>query len=107
MSADAWRDIDALIEERDPYCHGGVLLGLSAPVAQLAEGFDAARASTTCRGFTVGRTIFQDPARAWLAGEIDDRMLIDQVRGNFETLIDLWRGSPQRLNQDSRVTREQ
>ena len=91
MSADAWRDIDALIEERDPYCHGVVLLGLSAPVAQLAEGFEAARASTTCRGFTVGRTIFQDPARAWLAGEIDDRMLIDRVRGNFETLIDLWR----------------
>jgi 5-dehydro-2-deoxygluconokinase len=93
MGADAWRDIDALIDERDPYCRGVVLLGLNAPVAQLAEGFEAARSSTTCRGFTVGRTIFQEPGRAWLAGEIDDRMLIDQVRGNFETLIDLWRTS--------------
>jgi 5-dehydro-2-deoxygluconokinase len=90
-SAEQWQQIDALIQERDPYCRGVVLLGLNAPVEQLAEGFRNARASTTCRGFAVGRTIFHEPSRAWLAGEIDDGALIDRVRGTFETLIGAWR----------------
>ncbi|KER70017.1 5-dehydro-2-deoxygluconokinase [Burkholderia cepacia] len=97
MSANEWEVVDALIEARDPYCRGVVLLGLSAPVERLAEGFAAAAASRTCRGFTVGRTIFDEPSRAWFAGEIDDRTLIDRVRSNFDMLIRLWRQArPQR-----------
>jgi 5-dehydro-2-deoxygluconokinase len=88
-----WRDIDAMIERRDPYCRGVVLLGLNAPIERLADGFVEAGASRTCRGFTVGRTIFYEPSRAWLAGEIDDRTLVAQVRTNFEALIRLWRQS--------------
>ncbi|WP_028220451.1 bifunctional 5-dehydro-2-deoxygluconokinase/5-dehydro-2-deoxyphosphogluconate aldolase [Paraburkholderia oxyphila] len=91
MSAAAWQEVDALIEARDPYCRGVVLLGLNAPAEQLAAGFEAASASRTCRGFTVGRTIFHEPARAWLAGEIDDAALIGAVRSNFEYLIQVWR----------------
>ncbi|WP_321845149.1 bifunctional 5-dehydro-2-deoxygluconokinase/5-dehydro-2-deoxyphosphogluconate aldolase [Paraburkholderia bannensis] len=91
--AEEWRALDTLIEQRDPWCRGVVLLGLNAPVERLAEGFIAASASRTCRGFTVGRTIFYEPSRAWLAGEIDDRTLINQVRANFEALIGLWRRS--------------
>ncbi|MDR6496458.1 myo-inositol catabolism protein IolC [Paraburkholderia terricola] len=34
MSAAAWRDVEALFGERDPYCRGVVLLGLNAPVAR-------------------------------------------------------------------------
>jgi 5-dehydro-2-deoxygluconokinase len=80
-----------LIQERDPYCRGVVLLGLNAPAAALAEGFQQASQSQTCRGFAVGRTIFQEPSRAWLAGEIDDEALIAQVQGTFVELIDAWR----------------
>jgi 5-dehydro-2-deoxygluconokinase len=57
----------------------------------LAEGFQQASKSQTCRGFAVGRTIFQEPSRAWLAGEIDDEALIQQVQGTFVELIDAWR----------------
>ena len=94
MSADLWRATDALLAERDPHCRGVLLLGLSAPVKALAEGFRAARgagASTCCRGFAVGRTIFEEPGRAWLAGETDDAALVAGVRRNFEQLITLWR----------------
>ncbi len=52
MSAQQWQAIDALIAERDPACRGVVLLGLSAAVEQLSDGFKAAAASVTCRGFT-------------------------------------------------------
>ncbi|TDV04607.1 bifunctional 5-dehydro-2-deoxygluconokinase/5-dehydro-2-deoxyphosphogluconate aldolase [Paraburkholderia caballeronis] len=93
MDAAQWRAIDALIAERDPYCRGVVLLGLSAPVDQLADGFRAAAASRTCRGFTVGRTIFHEPGHAWLAGRIGDDELIARVRRTFETLIAAWRAA--------------
>ena len=88
-----WQQLDALIQARDPYCRGVLLLGLNAPAAALAEGFRQARNSTTCRGFAVGRTIFQEPGRAWLAGEIDDATLIEHVQRTFVQLIDAWQAA--------------
>ena len=91
QSAEEWQQLDELIQARDPYCRGVVLLGLNAPASALAEGFQQASQSQTCRGFAVGRTIFQAPSRAWLAGEIDDETLIRQVQSTFVELIDAWR----------------
>ena len=93
MPAAAWSAIDQLIAERDPYCRGVVMLGLNASVEAMADAFAAARASRSCRGFMVGRTIFHQPSQAWLAGQIDDATLVRQVRATFEQLIDLWRAS--------------
>jgi 5-dehydro-2-deoxygluconokinase len=90
QTAEVWRQLDELIRERDPYCRGVVLLGLNAPAEALAEGFRQASHSSSCRGFAVGRTIFQEPSRAWMAGEIDDATLISQVQGIFGFLIDAW-----------------
>jgi 5-dehydro-2-deoxygluconokinase len=90
MDAAQWPAIDALIGERDPYCRGVVLLGLNAGIDTLAKGFRDARGSATCRGFAVGRTIFQEPATKWLAGALDDAALVRVVRTNFEALIDAW-----------------
>lgn len=89
--AEVWEQLDALIQERDPYCRGVVLLGLNAPAPALAAGFKQASKSTTCRGFAVGRTIFNEPSRAWLEGEIDDAGLIARVQANFCFLIESWR----------------
>jgi len=91
MSPSQWQAVDALIAERDPYCRGILLLGLNASADALAAGFRDARASRTCKGFAVGRTIFQEPSRAWLAGTIDDAQLKRQVRTNYESLIALWK----------------
>ncbi|MFJ4145549.1 5-dehydro-2-deoxygluconokinase [Pseudomonas sp. NPDC089734] len=91
QSAEVWQQLDELIRERDPYCRGVVLLGLNAPVEKLAEGFAQARHSSTCKGFAVGRTIFREPSRAWMAGEIDDATLISQVQSTFIWLIESWR----------------
>lgn len=90
QTAEVWQQLDELIRERDPYCRGVVLLGLNAPAEALAEGFKQASRSSSCRGFAVGRTIFQEPSRAWMAGEIDDETLISQVQGIFGFLIDAW-----------------
>ncbi|MNH03014.1 5-dehydro-2-deoxygluconokinase [compost metagenome] len=90
QSSEQWQALDALIEKRDPYCRGVVLLGLNAPFAELADGFAQAAGSRTCKGFAVGRTIFQEPSQAWLERSIDDAELISQVRGRFTQLIDAW-----------------
>ena len=91
QTAEVWQQLDELILERDPYCRGVVLLGLNAPVETLANGFKQARHSSSCRGFAVGRTIFQEPSRAWMAGEIDDATLISRVQSTFVFLIESWR----------------
>ena len=91
MPAADWSALDALIEERDPYCRGVLLLGQAADIDVLAAGFAEARSSRTCRGFAVGRTIFHEPSREWLAGDIDDAALVRAVRARFEALIRAWR----------------
>jgi 5-dehydro-2-deoxygluconokinase len=91
MTAAEWRAIDALIAERDPYCRGVVLLGLNAPQGKLVTAFRESRESSTCRGFAIGRTIFHEPSRAWLANEIDDATLVARVGTNFQRLIAAWR----------------
>ncbi len=88
----AWAAIDAVIEKRDPLCRGVVLLGLEAPYDVLKEGFAAARTSKTVKGFAVGRTIFADASKAWLAGEMTDEQAIADMAGKFEALVDLWLG---------------
>ncbi|SFW42238.1 bifunctional 5-dehydro-2-deoxygluconokinase/5-dehydro-2-deoxyphosphogluconate aldolase [Luteibacter sp. UNCMF366Tsu5.1] len=94
-TSDAWGAIDALIQERDPHCRGVLLLGLNATAEVLGDGFANAASSETCRGFAVGRTIFAEPAREWLAGRIDDATLVARARASFEAMIALWRGSRQ------------
>jgi 5-dehydro-2-deoxygluconokinase len=64
----------------------------------LAESFKASCASTTCRGFMVGRTIFHEPSRRWLAAEIDDAQLISEARANFEELIVIWKKTREDFN---------
>ena len=103
MNAEQWHSIDELIAERDPFCRGVLLLGLSAPVERLAEGFKNASASKTCRGFAVGRTIFEKASLAWLEGQIDDEALIARTQEIFYNLITLWREA--RKNAPARSTK--
>ena len=91
MDEAQWAAIDALIAKRDPHCRGVLILGLGGSVDGLAAAFCAARGSATCRGFAVGRTIFEAASRRWLSGEIDDATLIRDVCAKFEVLIDAWR----------------
>jgi 5-dehydro-2-deoxygluconokinase len=90
MDAAQWAAVDALIAERDPYCRGVVVLGLNAGIDVLADAFRDARHSASCRGFAVGRTVFQEPSAKWLSGAIDDAALKRAIHTNFEALIDAW-----------------
>ena len=43
-----------------------------------------------CRGFTVGRTIFYEPAELWMQEKINDDELVDYVSKNYTDLIKAW-----------------
>jgi len=90
-SAEEWSSIGAAIDNYDPHCRGVILLGLNAPVGELSQGFDAAANQPWCKGFAVGRSIFQQPAEAWFSGEIDDEAAINLISKNYHKLINLWR----------------
>lgn len=85
-----WELLEQLIQARDPSCHGVVLLGLDAPLDELKREFNHSAGFDICRGFTVGRTLFGDPGRAWLANTIDDATFIQQVSDNYVELIQCW-----------------
>lgn len=91
LSHASWEAISALIEQHDPHCRGILLLGLDAPEEELKAGFAAAAKSPWVKGFAVGRTIFGQPSRQWLQGELDDAGLIEKVKNNYLTLIGYWR----------------
>ncbi|MBO9097885.1 MULTISPECIES: bifunctional 5-dehydro-2-deoxygluconokinase/5-dehydro-2-deoxyphosphogluconate aldolase [unclassified Rhizobium] len=86
----AWQNIEAVVTGNDPLCRGIVLLGLEAPAEELLKGFEATLAAPSVKGFAVGRTIFAEAARSWLAGEIDDEAAIADMAGRFRHLTEAW-----------------
>jgi len=91
-NAAAWTAIDHVIETRDPFCRGVLLLGLEAPQDVLEAGFAAARQSRMVKGFAVGRTIFAEAAKGWLAGSISDDEAVADMASRFGALVRIWEG---------------
>jgi 5-dehydro-2-deoxygluconokinase len=87
----AWKYIGDVIARNDPYCRGIVLLGLEAPEAELAKAFDAAAGQPAVKGFAIGRTIFNDVAKDWLAHRMKDDEAIAAMTERFGKLVDLWK----------------
>ncbi|NMD07437.1 MAG: DUF2090 domain-containing protein, partial [Phyllobacteriaceae bacterium] len=86
----AWDEIGKTIDRNDPLCRGIVLLGLEAPEEELAKGFKAVAAKRHVKGFAVGRTIFNEAAKAWLAGQMDDAAAITLMAEKFANLVRIW-----------------
>ena len=89
-TAAAWQNAVEAIERNDPCTRGIVVLGLDAPEAELAASFAMAAKQPLVKGFAVGRTIFGDAARAWMADEIGDAEAIDMMRGRYQRLCEIW-----------------
>lgn len=86
----AWAAVDAAIAESDPYCRGVVLLGLDAPLPELEAAFRLAQTARTVKGFAVGRSIFGEAARGWLAGALDDEAATAMMAERFGRLVEAW-----------------
>lgn len=88
---ETWASLTRTIEMNDPHCRGILLLGLAADAASVLECFKVAAAFRLVRGFAVGRTIFFEPAKRWLSGEVSDEEAVSMLTRNFTQLIDGWR----------------
>lgn len=86
----AWQNAIAAIEEHDAHTRGIVVLGLDAPEAELAACFKAAARFPMVKGFAVGRTIFGDVARSWLAGGMGDAEAVTEMARRFARLCGIW-----------------
>ena len=99
MASDAaWQNACAAIEDNDPYCRGIVVLGLDAPFEDLRASFQAAARHEMVKGFAVGRTIFGDVARAWMAGGMGDGAAVARMAENLTRLCEAW-DEPRRVAQ--------
>jgi 5-dehydro-2-deoxygluconokinase len=86
----AWAQAIAAIEENDTHTRGIVVLGLDAPEAELSASFGVAAAFPLVRGFAVGRTIFGDVARGWMAGDLSDDAAVAEMAARFARLSGVW-----------------
>ena len=90
QTAGAWDQAIAAIEAHDRHTRGIVVLGLDAPEAELAASFRVAAQFPLVKGFAVGRTIFGDVARAWMAGAMDDAAAVAEMAARFARLAGIW-----------------
>jgi 5-dehydro-2-deoxygluconokinase len=88
---EAWAAIQDTVRRRDPFCRGILVLGLAADAESLASAFRAAAPFEWVRGFAVGRTIFAEPARRRLAGEIGDAETVAALAANLQAVVAAWR----------------
>lgn len=100
----AWEKVCAAINENDPNTRGIVVLGLEAPEVELAASFKVAADFPLVKGFAVGRTIFAQAARDWLAGTITDAQAIEEMRARYQRLCGIW-DNARRAAQDSNAAR--
>lgn len=90
QTAAAWDRAVAAIERHDPHTRGILVLGLDAPEQDLAASFALAARQPLVRGFAVGRTIFGQAARDWLAGGIGDDEAVRRMASTFDRLCRIW-----------------
>lgn len=97
----AWANAVAAIERNDPRTRGIVVLGLDAPEAELAASFALAAKQPLVKGFAVGRTIFGNAARRWMAGEMTDEEAIREMADNYARLCGIWDKARNQATEDA------
>lgn len=86
----AYQAACATITRNDPHTRGVVVLGLDAAEPDLAASLVIAARHDLVKGFAVGRTIFADAARAWLAGSMTDADAVTIMAEKYSRLCRIW-----------------
>jgi 5-dehydro-2-deoxygluconokinase len=67
------------------------MLGLDAPEETLRRAFEDVAGVELCRGFAVGRSIFNTAARAWFNGTLSNEAATEDIAERYRRLIVSWR----------------
>jgi 5-dehydro-2-deoxygluconokinase len=93
LTSAAWEATIAAIERNDPNTRGILILGLGESEEKLAQSFAVAAQYPLVKGFAVGRTIFADAAKAWIAGNMTDAETVAQMAESYARLCETWDGA--------------
>lgn len=80
----------AAIVARDPHVRGVVVLGLDAEEEMLTASLQLAARHGLVKGFAVGRTIFGQAARDWMAGGLTDDAAVAMMAEKYGRLCQVW-----------------
>ena len=86
----AYRAACKAITDNDPHVRGIVVLGLDASEESLADSLALAASHDLVKGFAIGRTIFGDAARGWLAGKMTDVQAVEDMAAKYSRLCGIW-----------------
>ena len=67
-----------------------VLLGAGADDERVEGWLRVVAATEGFRGFAIGRSIWRDPLRAWLAGEIERPAAAQRIAGHYLRFVDVY-----------------
>jgi 5-dehydro-2-deoxygluconokinase len=98
----AWANAVSAIERNDPRTRGILVLGLDASEAELATSFALAAKQPLVKGFAVGRTIFGNAARRWMAGELSNDEAIIEMQDKYARLCEIWDKARSQANECAR-----
>lgn len=81
--------IDRAIRERPEPRQ--VILGKGANAASIASWFDTAASLPSTAGFAIGRSVFMEPATAYLSGSIGSDEAVETIASSYLGLIEQWK----------------
>jgi len=87
---DTWKKLEDILERRDPYCRGFLVLGNNAPAEDLKKAFRGIPRGRHILGFAIGRSVFLDAAEKWFAGSLSGSGAEESMRSIFCGLIESW-----------------
>lgn len=89
-----WAEVICCIAAIDPHCRGVLVLGHGADMPTLTTALRAAAQGDAfgevIKGFAVGRTIWEAPARAYFAGKIDAAAATQRLAAGLTALAQAW-----------------
>lgn len=85
-----WTNACDAIRRHDRNTRGIVVLGLDESAEELEQSFAAAASHELVKGFAVGRTIFREAARDWLAGRMSDSQAVASMTDKYASLCAMW-----------------
>lgn len=88
-SVEGARVIDAAIRERP--APRQLILGKGADPAAIAGWFDAAAGLASPAGFAIGRSVFMEPATAYLAGRVTPDEAVETIASRYLALVGEWK----------------
>jgi len=94
VSPDGARIIDDAIVAR-PQARQ-IILGKGADAQMIDHWFRAAAATRSAAGFAIGRSVFWEPATAYLAGTADAADAARTIASNYLRLVEAWRAASAR-----------